>query len=349
MQEPEHPPIHDDVQAYLKMGTELATSDRGELALKLIAQAAADRPHDPRLTAFGAMISSYQVHKFHHGMLRDTARNALYRKAIERLAPGKRVLDIGTGSGLLAMIAARAGAKSVVACEHNPMLAATAREIIEANGLTDKITVIGRNSAMLDRRGDLDGGVDLVISEIFSDNLLGENVLPALNHAREELCLPGAIFIPDSAEIRTALAISNAPCKALGEVEGLDLSLFNRHLEPYRTLRADSGEIELASDPETAFRFDFNTPAPLPLLEETTVALNRPSDGANGCAQWIRFTLAEGLIYENAPGADEAAHWPIRFTPWTLPDISGETSFPIGAWHDEDKLVIWPQYGVETV
>ncbi|MEL7220183.1 MAG: 50S ribosomal protein L11 methyltransferase [Bacteroidota bacterium] len=43
-------------------------------------------------------------------------------------------MDIGTGSGLLAMMAARAGAQEVVACEMNPLLAEAASQIVEQNG-----------------------------------------------------------------------------------------------------------------------------------------------------------------------------------------------------------------------
>lgn len=53
-------------------------------------------------------------------MLNDHERNEFYRKSIQELLknlPNASVLDIGTGSGLLAMMAAQSGAKSVVACE----------------------------------------------------------------------------------------------------------------------------------------------------------------------------------------------------------------------------------------
>lgn len=48
----------------------------------------------------------------------------------------------------------------------------------------------------IDRESDLAGGVDLIISEIFSDNLLGEGVLPSLDDVRGRLCPPGAKFLP---------------------------------------------------------------------------------------------------------------------------------------------------------
>ena len=70
-------------------------------------------------------------------MLRDGARNACFARAIERrvreqqqrLGRPPLVLDIGTGSGFLGMIAARAGAQ-VVACEMNEPIAALARQVV---------------------------------------------------------------------------------------------------------------------------------------------------------------------------------------------------------------------------
>lgn len=52
------------------------------------------------------------------------------------------MFEIGTGSGLLAMMAARLGASSVTTCEAEPLLAATGKELIAANGLSAKIVAI---------------------------------------------------------------------------------------------------------------------------------------------------------------------------------------------------------------
>jgi release factor glutamine methyltransferase len=58
---------------------------------------------------------------------------------------GKRVADVGTGSGILALAAARAGAASVVALDINPNAAKAAAENAHANGLSKPIMVVGSN------------------------------------------------------------------------------------------------------------------------------------------------------------------------------------------------------------
>jgi len=83
-------------------------------------------------------------------MVADLARNDAFEAAINRaVRPDEVVLDIGTETGLLAMMAARAGARHVYACEKVPDLADLAREIIARNGLADRITVIARESTDL--------------------------------------------------------------------------------------------------------------------------------------------------------------------------------------------------------
>ena len=101
---------------------------------------------------------------------------------------------------------ARAGAARVYACEANPMLAASARAVIAANGLADRITVFDRHSTGFDRVHDLGGGVDLVVSEVFCHKLIGEGVLGSLAHACGELAAPGALFLPERASMEVALA-----------------------------------------------------------------------------------------------------------------------------------------------
>jgi release factor glutamine methyltransferase len=58
---------------------------------------------------------------------------------------GKRVIDVGTGSGILALAAARAGAASVVALDINPNAARTARENAQLNGLGERVTAVCAN------------------------------------------------------------------------------------------------------------------------------------------------------------------------------------------------------------
>jgi SAM-dependent methyltransferase len=88
-------------------------------------------------------------------MLHDAERNELYggaiADAVRRLterAGGRppRVLDIGTGTGLLAMMAVNAGATDVTACEAFEPMADVAARVLAANGMTDRVTLVRARS-----------------------------------------------------------------------------------------------------------------------------------------------------------------------------------------------------------
>lgn len=329
-----------DPGRFLELGQQLASDKIGALALSLVDRARAAHGDDPLWRALAAEVLRYDVPKFHLRMLRDGLRNTAYRAAIERFAPGRVVLDIGTGSGLLSMMAARAGAKRVYACEANAMLAASARAVIAANGLTDRITVFERHSTALDRVRDLGGGADLVVSELFSETLLGEGVIDSLAHARSELAVPGALFVPDSASIVIALAQFPAVTEMLGMVEGFDLDVFSRHVWGDRHFYADDTDLVLRSAPVTLMTFDFGV-GDLPKSGQAACELVSTGGPVSGVAQWLRLTFADDIAYENAPGSPPDLHWPVSVTPCEPRQTAPGDPFAAGAAYAANTLVTW--------
>lgn len=318
---------------------QLTRSGRRAEALRLAQSALAARGDDPLLRAIAGRAMRDKVPPYHARMLRDHARNAAYARAIAAAAPGRRVLDIGTGSGLLALLAARAGASHIYACEADPMLAQTAAEIVEANGLADRITVLAKPSMQLERERDLGGGVDLVVSEVFSQDVIGEGVLQTLAHARANLCLPGARFLPEGAAVRVALADFAVDRPVLGDVEGFDLSLFERHFKPGSSHLPDAETIALRSDPADLFRFDLTGASPLD--DSASLALASHGGPVAGVAQWLWIDFGGGVTYENAPGA-AAAHWKIGCTPLPVPraTMAGE-AIVVHGWYAGRALMLW--------
>ncbi|NJO13958.1 MAG: methyltransferase [Rhizobiales bacterium] len=337
-------PLEDPAQ-FLATGLELATSRAGGLARALAERALALHGNDPQWQALAQTVLRQDVPDYHIRMLRDRLRNGAYRDAIERFAPGRTVLDIGTGSGLLAMMAARAGAVRVFACEVNAMLAASARSVIAANGLADCITVLDCHSTALDRMRDLDGGVELVMSEVFSHDLIGEGVLGSLAHAREHLALPGAKFLPERASIVTALADFPAIPEEIGVVEGFDLTAFAAHLHAARHRSPEDPAIALRSAPADVFAFDFSNGA-LPLSGTSNVQLVSNGGRISGLAQWLRLTFAEDIVYENRPGSGTDLHWMINLFPNAAPcAASAGKPFDVGASYAADTLAAWLRPG----
>jgi type II protein arginine methyltransferase len=255
---------------------------------------------------------------------------------------GKRVLDIGTGSGLRAMMAARAGAAHVYACEAKPILAATARETIAKNSLSDKITVFAKHSGELDRKHDLVGGAEIAVSEIFSQTLLGEKVLPALRQARTKLCAPGALFLPQQASIRVALADVSKPPKPLDLIEGFDVSRFSRHLQPTHHFKSPNQDVNPRSLASDLFRFDFC--AEPPSLGRKRISLVSTGGRVNAIAQWICINMTPGITYENAPAPDQSSHWALVVTPLAEPrETMAREQIEIGGWQDETTVLVWDE------
>jgi protein arginine N-methyltransferase 7 len=108
------------------------------------------------------------VNDFHYAMVNDHPRNEFFQQALARvISPAAHVLEIGTGSGLLAMIAARLGARHVTAIEANVHMAALARKNIAANGLADRITVLNAMSTdVMPEQLAPHGPADVLVSEV---------------------------------------------------------------------------------------------------------------------------------------------------------------------------------------
>jgi hypothetical protein len=253
-----------------------------------------------------------------------------------------RVLEIGTGSGILAMMAARAGAAEVVTCEMNPIVAETARKIIARNGYADRVRVIAKHSDKLDAASDLGGRMDLLVSEIVSNDLLAEDVLPAHERAVRDLLKPGAAVIPARGTIRVALAqCSDEKFSPIGEVSGFDLSDMMEWRAPSLMVKNRSDQVVLRSAPGDLFAFDFNR-AEHTATQTRSVTCRTTGGTANGILQWIHLVLDEATPYENAPGTKHFSCWAMRFYPFAKPLETREGgTVTIHGAHDRHHVRVW--------
>lgn len=325
-----------------KLGRALVNSGQGDKALALVADALAAAPDDSMVAEAAAVVLTHQVPHFHRNMLNDAPRNDAYAAAIGlAIEGGERVLDIGTGSGLLAMMAARAGAAEVVAAESNGLLAATARQIVAANGFSS-IRVMGRASGEIDR-SELDGPVDVIIHEIFGDNLIEEGVLPALADAVTRLARPGVKTVPARASVRVALAHfdrATSPALPAGAAADYDLRLFARHSPSEMRIAVGSRHLQRLSEPHDLFAFDFGDPASLGTGRAGLVATSTGGT-VNGIVQWLHIDFDQGPVYENCPGDGAASHWQAVFHPIDERETIAGEAFAIDGWHDQFALRIW--------
>jgi len=299
------------VEAHLALARELRAAGRAEAAADSYRRALVLAPASEEAQRGLDAALCALVPPWHAAMLNDGVRAAAYDSAIRRaVRPGMHVLDIGTGTGLLAMMAARAGAARVTACESVGPLAGMAQEIIQNKGLEDKIKVVNKSCEALDAGADLGGRADLLVAEIVDAGLLSERVLAAFADARARLLAPGAPIIPRGATVYAVPVESEAlyAARRVGRVAGFDLSAFNA-LAPRLYLQAELrhyGWRPLAA-PAPVFAFDFRNPDPEPA--EAAIDITATADGtAQLVAFWFVLALDDETALSTGPDAPPT-HW----------------------------------------
>jgi type II protein arginine methyltransferase len=244
------------------------------------------------------------VPAWHAAMLNDSARSEAFDRAIRRaVRPGMTVLDIGAGTGLLAMMAARAGAARVIACESVGVLADIASKIIKTNELDDKIQILHKHSSALAVGPDLERPADLLVAEIVDCGLLSEGVLESIADARTRLLAPGGPIIPRSAVVY-AMPIECPTLDAeqrVGTVSGFDLSPINGILpHSYRQIEINRHDWHPLAAPAELFRFDFASATPA--ADERDIRLIPIADGtAHAIVAWFRLELDDEVAIASGP------------------------------------------------
>ena len=257
-------------------------------------------------------VCNFSIPSWHIPMINDTARNDAYFAAIKRAVDNEMlVLEIGTGSGLLSMMAAENGASKVITCETIETIAKAAEKIIEDNGYGKRITVLNKKSTELIVGEDIPRKADLMISEILSAEFVGEGVRTTLSDANERLVKRGGRVIPETGTIKVAL-IGESPeilnVANATNVYGYDLSTFNSITKSKINLKLEN-EAPFLSASKDAFNIRLSDSKKV-TKQKKSLELKCNKDGnCIGLIQWISINLYEDIKYENIPG-EVSSHWP---------------------------------------
>lgn len=290
---------------------------------------AALAPVDPAAAARSAIAASQM-----RSMLADSHRCSKYNSAIAaavaaaavRAGRPPRVVDIGAGTGLLAMFAARAGAGVVDAVEMFQPIADVARQVVSANALDAVCTVYGgaKSTAMSVEEEDR---YDLVVHEIVDSALLGEGILPVLAHARERLLKPDAASVPASATLFAQLVESPALFAHWHDLDpprsaGPRFPFFRSpaaqrcnggsRVFPVHLAALPPSDRAPLSDPFEVFAFDFSRGSP-PQARNTILEVPATRAGVpHAVVLWWDLDLTgDGTeVYSTRPGAEPwQDHW----------------------------------------
>jgi Flp pilus assembly protein TadD/predicted RNA methylase len=231
-----------DLRAHDALGCSLAAQGDFDGAIRVFRRGIEAQPDNHRITRNLRDAYSRLVPSWYLPMINDGGRNDVYQAAIEKtVGPDDVVLDIGASSGLFAMIAARAGARDVVACEPLGPMADMARRIIARNGYDEVISVFSKQSGELAVGAELPEPASVVIIESLDVTLIGEGGIPAIRHAVRHLARPDAVVIPQAARV----------CGAVVEWPG------ERPINPVKTIRGfDFSEFDLFRNPNMHVPFD---------------------------------------------------------------------------------------------
>jgi predicted RNA methylase len=315
------------------------------------------------------MYAEFEVHRT---MICDRVRTGAFRRAIDSVVrPGDIVLDVGAGSGILSVFAARAGAARVYAVERTSA-AVLAQELAAANGAAEIIEVI---------HGDITGvelpeRVDVIVSEWLGGFGIDEGMLAPVIAARDRWLKPGGVMIPRLVTAQAALVRDRYLAEMVEFLQDNPYGLrFDDLVDKTVNEILYSGTFRhlAAGDRRSAASQLWTTDAGLIPLEQAqaphqaeTVLRVRDSGTANALALWFSAELAPGISLSVGPG-DPPTHWgmttaplrsPVGLTPgmsvrakvrtaparpagtWT----SWAIALPGADWEEHDEQAVWQEF-----
>lgn len=246
----------------------------------------------------------YSVLDYGH-MARDGVRMDAYARAIERVVrPGAVVVDLGAGTGILSLLAARAGAARVHAIEPNPaigLLTALAAE----NGLADRITIHAATSFDV----VLDEEADVIIGDLRGSLPLFDDNLAAVRDACARWLKPDGVLLPARDRLFVAVVEADGMAREVARAsEGFercglaaDALRISVHNDVYTDRAAPIQATDVITTSEVWGVIDYRTR--IEGVVEGTVELVATRAGfAHGLALWFEATIFGELGFCNAPG-----------------------------------------------
>lgn len=280
-------------------------------------------------------------------MLADRPRMEFYHAAIQRrIHPGDHVIDLGTGTGILAAFASKRGAAQVHALDHSTILK-HARTLAAANRL-ERVTFVATHSANF----TLPERVDVILHEQMGDCLFDEAMIPNVCDLRDRLLKPGGRIVPACFEFYCEPVQLNStrhvPFIWNLNIHGYDFSEMERHRPQesnYYHLTGNDGALvdHFLAAPAPALAFDLHTINEATLPHELCFRKTVTAPGRiDGLAVYFRTTVDDDLQLSSAPhDPGRAPHWGFRIlrtepADYALGDVI-EVRLTVGQWHELDS------------
>ncbi len=260
---------------------------------------------------------------YHQTLLRDEARNRLFHEALKRfVTPETRVLDIGSGTGLWAVMAAKLGAKSVTAIEADSTMIPVIHGHVRANGVADIVKVIQGNSVEI----ELDHKYNLIVSETIGNQAFDEAIIPTMIDAKKRFLAPGGVLIPQTVSLMAAPAYFRTATEMPVGVP-VNTDFFNNLSFNLTSLVIEKEHLTILGEPACLLKVDLTEIVTMPTLQGLTGRWDiAAATNANVIAVWAHSELAEGINLDTF----KTTSWPSVAYPFRpLDQKEGEIEFTL--------------------
>jgi len=283
----------------------------------------------------------YDSIKFHRMLVNDRVRTDTYRKAINQtVQDGDLVLDIGTGSGILAFLACQAGAERVYAVDNSDIIN-VARQLASENGFAERITFINDDI----RNVKLSEKVDVIISELLSKTLIGQQMEELVAFSRKKFLKANGKIIPEKVEYFIAPVEADSEYRKLefpkiGDY-GIDFT-FIRTLGLNQTTSTRLNKPEKLSDVQVAYLIDSYNTSPSQHPDANLGFTINKAGTLHGFLTWFSAVLADGITLSNLPPGTPS--WDNLLFPLIEPlEVSPgmEVIFHLRGDHPKSSKPIW--------
>ncbi len=240
---------------------------------------------------------------YHRTLLADRLRNdAFHRAIVARVRPGDAVVDLGSGSGIWAIVAAKCGASRVVAIEREPLLCALIERLAHENGVAARVEAVCADVLTV----ELNREFDVAISETIGTSAFEEGIVAHLARARDHFLRPEGVLIPEQVGLRAA-PVSLPGLAAAGIKTSSFASLASQ--VPHWVGPGRARTLARARDLLTVDMRRADPAAPLP----TGRAEFSVSDASkvSGLAVWVDVRLAPGIRLTTRT----STHWGVTVLP----------------------------------
>jgi precorrin-6B methylase 2 len=269
-------------------------------------------------------LHTHHIFRAHEPLLSDASRNrAFYRALEEHIAPGSTVLDIGSGTGIWAIAAAKLGAGRVVAVEKDEMLIPIIRTLVRENGVEGKVEILRTDSRKLKLRERF----DTIISETIGNQGFEEDIVPIMIDARKRFLKPRGAMIPNAVRLIAAAGRVKKQYKRMPAGVSLKADYFEALNLNIPLVLLNKSRLKVLAKPEILVEADLQTIKTAPDFSKMTARWDMSDLSQVNCfAVWAEMTLGKGSSLSTV----ETSSWsPVIYLIKPFNEEKGEIEFTL--------------------